>query len=431
MITDDSIDWDVHTQRALNARKDLFCFVADDKVLGAEKSDDPVYLNAAYIMPLLKASANAAKEGIQMQSRPWKLRYPGDFRHLAEKARDLFANVIGAPTSTISVIPSVAYAVATVVNHIRDRITKGDCILLLHDQYTSNALAWQRLAEEKGARVEFVNRETSDESNREWTAAVVEAVKKFSPILTSIPAACHWCDGSNINLAEVSKACRSLSGLLFVDGTQSVGVVPFDLEQVQPDYVAVSGYKWLCCPYGLAFMYVAEKHHNSGPLEMHGLVRKNGGFMSDGSYDVKELYNIRANDYIEGARRYDSGQNNNFVTLTMAIAGLEQVLEWQRDDDVRKHIEPLMEYLCERVSSVGIVVPPRNSRSPHIVGLRFPRGSQKACARELACLAQELKNRNIFVSIRGDSIRVSLHIWTTKSDIDRLYYALADFIAQP
>ncbi|MGD0620128.1 MAG: aminotransferase class V-fold PLP-dependent enzyme, partial [Bryobacteraceae bacterium] len=43
---------------------------------------------------------------------------------------------------------------------------------------------------------------------------------------------------------------------LYVDGTQSVGALRFDVQQVQPAALAVHGYKWLLCPNGCGFLYV-------------------------------------------------------------------------------------------------------------------------------------------------------------------------------
>lgn len=228
-------------------------------------------------------------------------------------------------------------------------------------------------------------------------------------------------------MVKVADLCHSIESIMFIDGTQSIGVVPFDLDRVRPDYLAVASYKWLCCPYSLAFLYVAPKHHHRPPLEMHGLARKNGGFLSDGSYDVQQLFEIRDTDYVAGARRFDSGQNSNFVTLKMAVVGLEQTSKWLSSDYVATHTRPLLDYLCEKVSAIGMIVPPLGSRSPHIVGLRFPKENPKSSPSALKQLAVVLKKRSILVSIRGDAVRVAPHVWSTKDDMDRLFDALHDY----
>jgi selenocysteine lyase/cysteine desulfurase len=42
--------------------------------------------------------------------------------------------------------------------------------------------------------------------------------------------------------------------VLCVDGTQSVGALPFDVGRIDPDYLAVASYKWLLGPYSFGFL---------------------------------------------------------------------------------------------------------------------------------------------------------------------------------
>ena len=60
-------------------------------------------------------------------------------------------------------------------------------------------------------------------------------------------------------LAELAEYLRSRGVLLFIDGTQSVGALRFDAARVQPDMLAVHGYKWLLSPNGAGFFYIAPQ----------------------------------------------------------------------------------------------------------------------------------------------------------------------------
>lgn len=143
------LDWSEHTAQAIESRS-LFSF--DDE----GENPDLAYLNAAYMIPLLKEAVKAATVGCEIQSKPWKLKYPDEFTCHVEDARSTFARIIGSDPSDVAVLPSVAYAVATASKHLKSQISKGDKILLLDGQYTSNALAWQQLALETEAEVVFV-----------------------------------------------------------------------------------------------------------------------------------------------------------------------------------------------------------------------------------------------------------------------------------
>ena len=101
----------------------------------------------------------------------------------------------------------------------------------------------------------------------------------LSPSARVVALPCvHWTDGTVLDLAVISAYCREQSIVVVVDGTQSIGAQPFsidqvtrccfidyagrwheDVSQVQPDFLVCAGYKWLLCPYGLAFLYVSPQ----------------------------------------------------------------------------------------------------------------------------------------------------------------------------
>jgi selenocysteine lyase/cysteine desulfurase len=46
---------------------------------------------------------------------------------------------------------------------------------------------------------------------------------------------------------------------LYLDGTQSLGALQFDVSRIRPDLFAVDAYKWLLSPNGAGFMYVSPE----------------------------------------------------------------------------------------------------------------------------------------------------------------------------
>ena len=106
-----------------------------------------------------------------------------------------------------------------------------------------------------------------------------------------------------------------------IDGSQSVGALPLDVGQLRPDFLVTVGYKWLLGPFGVGYLYVAEEHRDGEPLEQNWILRA-------GSEDFARLVDYR-DEYQPGARRFDVGQRTKFELTPMAIAALEQVLDWQ------------------------------------------------------------------------------------------------------
>jgi len=107
---------------------------------------------------------------------------------------------------------------------------------------------------------------------------------------------------------------------LFIDATQSLGVLPLDVRDVQPDYLVAATYKWLLGPYGMGFLYVAPHRQSGRPIEEHWSTRS-------GSEDFARLVDYR-DEYQPGARRFDVGEKVNIHLVPMAITALNQSLAW-------------------------------------------------------------------------------------------------------
>jgi len=70
---------------------------------------------------------------------------------------------------------------------------------------------------------------------------------------------------------------------------------------------------------------------------------------------------------------------------------------------------------------MGLEVPLANQRAAHMLGLICPGGFP-------ANLLTYLSERSIYVSARGEAIRISPHLYNTDAEIDRLFDALQSVI---
>lgn len=131
----------------------------------------------------------------------------------------------------------------------------------------------------------------------------------------------RWTDGARIDLEPIAARAREVGARLALDLTQSLGAMPFDLDAVRPDFLVATGYKWLLGPFGVAYLWIAPEHRSGTPFEHNWINRA-------GSQDFAHLTDYR-DDFQPGARRYDVGQRTSFTLIPMALAALEQILDWQ------------------------------------------------------------------------------------------------------
>jgi len=363
--------------------------------------DDITFLNCAFVSPWLRASKEALRIGLAREAEPWNLE-PDDFFTPVDELRAAFAALVDASAEDIAIVPSVSYGVASAAKALA--IPADSNIVVVAGQYPSNYYSWHETASASGAEI----RVATPESPTGLTTAVLAAIDQNTSLVT-VPN-CHWMSGAAVELGEVAAKARSVGAALAVDGSQSIGAMPFSIADLDPDFVFACGYKWLLGPYALSFLYVAKRHQDASPLESNPLTRAR-------AIDFTNLANYR-DEFQPGARRFDTGERAYFTLLPASLAALQQLREWTIPR-VADTINARVEAISEEASRIGFEVLPRQARAPHF-------GSLRARSALPESLARDLVKRRIFVSVRGEFVRVTPHVFTTDADVDRFLAALAE-----
>lgn len=367
---------------------------------------DEHYLNCAYMSPISVAVEAAGITGVARKRVPSRIS-TSDFFTESDRARALFARLVNAPDpSRVAIIPAASYGLAIAAKNLP--AASGQNIVVTHEQFPANVHAWRRLSETRGVEVRTVRPpDAADGRGREWNARLLESIDRHTAIVAL--GHVHWTDGTKFDLEAIGRRAREVGAALVVDGTQSVGAMPFDVQAIQPDALVCATYKWLMGPYSMGFAYLGPRFDDGEPLEETWIGRA-------GSENFKELVHYR-DDYQPGAVRYDVGERTNFALMPMAIAGLEQVLEWQ-PAGIQDYDAALTMPLFERVATLGYAVEDAAYRGAHLFGLRAPAGV------DITAVNDRLRARRVHVSLRGSAIRVSPHVYNDARDIDALIDAL-------
>ena len=362
--------------------------------------DDVAYLNCAYMGPLMHSVVEAGDRGIRAKARPWGISAE-DFFADGERARALFARIIGADAEGVALVPSASYGLSCAARNAE--VSRGDRLVVLAEQFPSNVYAWREAAQARGAAVVTVARPADDD----WSRAVLAAIDERTAVV-ALPH-CHWTDGGRLDLVRIGARCREAGALLVLDLTQSAGALRFDAAAVRPDYVVCAGYKWLLGPYSLGFLWAAPEHRDGKPIEYNWIGRA-------GAEDFAGLVDYR-DEYQPGARRFDVGERSNFILVPMLNAALEQILEWGVGA-IEATLAARTADVAARAARLGLGSAPAELRAGHFLGLRFPDGALPDG------LPAALAAERVHVSVRGASMRVTPHLYNTGEDVDRLFAAL-------
>ncbi|MFT7588252.1 MAG: selenocysteine lyase/cysteine desulfurase [Limisphaerales bacterium] len=364
------------------------------------------YLNCAYMAPLTDKALQLGQEGLAKKTRPW-LFTGEDFFEPIKKVQNLFAKIIHSDQpDRVALIPSASYGMANVVRNIK--LEKGQKIILVAAQFPSNVYSWQRIAEESGSKIQLVDAPASANGKGRtaaWNEAILAAIDEETAAV-SMPHV-HWADGTLFDLVAIRAKTLKHGAYLTIDGTQSVGAHPFDVNKIQPDALVCAGYKWLLGPYSTGLAWYGPRFDNGTPIEENWIHRKD-------SDQFANLVNYQA-EYRTGAARYSVGELSNFALLPALTEALDTVLNIGVDNiaiHTRKIAAQSIAHLEEMGCDVGQDV-------PHLFGIR------PGANFEIEKIKTALTEAKIFVSYRGDAIRVSPHIYNSKADLEKLTNAIA------
>jgi len=376
-------------------------------MLGCQKhlfslSEDVTYLNCATMSPFLRSVENIGIENLKRKSNPQHIlseHFFTDRRIL----KDRFAFLIGAADpDSVAIIPSVSYGIATAVKNIS--FNKDDEILVLEDQFPSNIYAWKQLEREKEVRITTIAAPPLLKGRGKlWNESLMEAISQRTKVV-AIPQV-HWSDGTLFNLKAIRDKTNETGTYLIIDGTQSIGALPFSVSEIAVDAIICGGYKWLMGAYGMGMAYYGERFYEGSPLEDNWINHF-------GSEDFTNLAEYNP-EFKPKSTRFDMGESSNFILVPMLAEGIQQLINWTP--------AAIQDY-CHSITSNGIsilrdhgyFIEETDSRAQHLFGI-FTSG-KKSLAELKDILAQE----NVKVSFRGQSVRVSPHLYNTEADIEKL-----------
>lgn len=363
------------------------------------------YLNSAYMGPLPQAVEAAGHAALVARAVPLGLR-PVDFFEPAERTRHLLAQLVNADPEHLAFVPTAAYGLAIAAKNLQPR--PGQNVVLLADQFPSNVYPWRHWRAQ-GVSLRTVSAPvTGPGRSAAWTEAVLNAIDHDTLLVALEPA--HWTDGTLLDLVRIGHRCRYVGAALVVDATQTVGAMPLDVAQVQPDLLVVHSYKSMLCNYGLGFAVLSDRFAQGSPLEESWLMRA-------GSDNFARLVDYQ-DDYAAGMRRYDTSLRANPVLISMLEASARLLLAWQ-PARIRDYLLRIARPAVAQLQALGYGILPEAERCANLFGIALRPGMDPEATR------QALVAQRIHVSVRGSSVRVSPHVYNDEADLNRLAQALA------
>lgn len=163
-----------------------------------------------------------------------------------------------------------------------------------------------------------------------------DVIKKAITPKTRLIAQTHASNvlGTVQPIETIGKIARESDVLFLVDGAQTAGVIPIDIQALNIDLLAFPGHKSLLGPTGTGALYV-------GPGAIVGAWRE-GGTGGDSSSETQP----REYPY------FLEGGTPNVLGVAGLAAGIKHVTE-QGLAKIHQHEVELLEHLCKRLDEIG------------------------------------------------------------------------------
>ena len=355
------------------------------------------YLNCAYKGPLLKKSEEKIFEAIENERNPFKLKAPNYFQ-ISNEIRKEYSTIINSHQQEIAILPSTSYGFANVFNNIS---THGGNAVTIENEFPSGHFALEKWCANNKVLLNIIKREKL--KAKDWNQKIIDSINLETKVV--LLSSIHWMNGTKFDLHKIGQKCKEVNAYFIVDGTQSVGASKINVKELNIDAMICAGYKWLFGPYSMALGYFSEKFHNGTPIEESWMNRTN-------AEDFSNLTDYDPN-YKTMAGRYNVGETTNFLLSPIMLAGLQQINDWGISN-IENYCSALAEILVNELKPIGILFEDEDYFKPHLFSLGLP---EKV---DLLKFKEKLESNNIYVSLRGKNIRVSINVFNNEKEIGSL-----------
>jgi selenocysteine lyase/cysteine desulfurase len=308
----------------------------------------------------------------------------------ANATRDSFADLIGAAPEQIALIHAMVEGAATVAASLPPgKVVVGAW------EFRSNLFPWLALRDRGFEVVEVEPRDGVIP-----TEALVESVDDRTVLLAVSEV--QSSNGYRVDLEALAERCREVGARLYVNLTQSLGALRFDVADARPDFVAAHGYKWLLAPRAAGWLYVRpDRLDEVAPL-------------MPSWKSVPEPYE----DYYGGplelapdARKLDTSLS--WFSWPGALASLD-LLRSLDPKEVERRCLGLASAFRQAAEERGFRMVPREVPS-QTVSLEVP---------DPEGVRRRLQERDVVGAVRLGNLRLGFHAFNDESDVERALEAL-------
>jgi selenocysteine lyase/cysteine desulfurase len=320
-----------------------------------------------------------------------------DWLRREREIRALAAKLLGAAADEITFVRSTSHGLGMFAEGVAWR--PGDEVAVCTElEYPANVYPWLHLRD-RGV----VLRPIAARDGGVVVEAVAEAMGPRTRVVSL--SAVQFATGVASDLEAIGALCRDRSVLFCVDGIQSVGAFPIDVQRAQVDFLAADSHKWQLGLPGIGIAYVRRE---LAPQLRPSVV---------GWKSVKhalDFDNLRL-DLREDATRFEEGTES--FPMIMGMGAALALLDEIGIARIAEHITAWLAELEPVLAAAGLAPGPPATVRKGILTFRPPSGT----AEDFVARA---RGAGLVLSPRRGRVRVSPHFYNGEAELG----ALVDFL---
>ncbi len=216
--------------------------------------------------------------------------------------------------------------------------------------------------------------------------------------------------GFRHDLKEISDFCQERGIYLVLDITQGIASMKIDVKETPIDFMVGSTFKWLGGLFGFGIGYVSKRILDKiTPVHVGWTGNKNR--MDHSKY----VLNLSDN-----ANKFETGMLN-----WESLRGLEEAVKLYinlNPDDVEKHILDLTDYMYDQLAEIDHVSIKGNFEKKNRSGIMYIN-----VPAEWQLTNAIMAEHGIRAHMSGGCIRIGIHYFNNKADLDRLIDFLKNY----
>jgi cysteine desulfurase/selenocysteine lyase len=357
-------------------------------------SDELIYLNHAAVSPWPKRTSEAVAKFAEQNTLYGSYFYP-EWLAKESELRSQLQILLNAPSADdIALVKNTSEALSFVAYGLDWK--SGDNIVSSNEEFPSNRLPWQSLAQQG---IEFRQADLRNSTSPE--DALFELVDGNTRLLTI--SSIQFASGLRLDLEKIGAFCKQRNIFFCIDAIQSLGAVQFDVQSYQADFVMADGHKWMLGPEGLGVFYTTPTARDRLKLTQYGW------------HMMKDTYNYENKPWEvhPTARRFECG-SPNMLGIHALSASLSLLLETGMTA-VESSIMEKTNYLMEQIhrnEKLILLSQKRNQLNSGIIIFKHGTAPNNAFYRYL-------QKNGIVCALRGGGIRLSPHFYNNNEELKK------------